>query len=383
MTLSKYNQKRDFKRTAEPKGVKRASKGKLQFVVQKHAASHLHYDFRLEIDGVLVSWAVPKGPSGNPSDKRLAMHVEDHPMDYLDFEGTIPKGEYGGGTVMVWDIGTYEPEGDIPASNQNAVMKKQHADGSIKIILHGKKLKGSWALVEMHGRGEDQWLLTKHKDEFSGENIEYNPYSILTKRDFNAIAKGNDVWKNNRSQKVKAKIFEPSGEKKAKPSKPRSFKNHAEKATDTFHSEDLADAKKLRKFPTGWRPQLATLADEPFDNDEWLFEVKYDGYRALAHINKNQVELVSRNGIAFNQKYPEIADTLAKIDTDVILDGEIVVEDSKGKSHFQWLHNRDENASRGTLKFYVFDVLYFQGYDLRDRTRSTQKNTQSCFAEIE
>ena len=216
MTLSKYNQKRDFEKTAEPKGVKRASKGKLQFVVQKHAASHLHYDFRLEINGALVSWAVPKGPSANPADKRLAMHVEDHPMDYLDFEGTIPKGEYGGGTVMVWDIGTYEPEGGEPVANHNAVMKKQHADGSIKIVLHGKKLKGSWALVEMHGRGENQWLLIKHKDEFSGTDIEYNPYSILTKRDFDAIAAGKEVWKSNRTKKKPDASEEDSSEKPIK-----------------------------------------------------------------------------------------------------------------------------------------------------------------------
>lgn len=365
MSLGKYNQKRDFKKTAEPKGIKRDSKGALRFVVQKHAASHLHYDFRLEIDGVLVSWAVPKGPSGNPADKRLAMHVEDHPMDYIDFEGTIPKGEYGGGTVMVWDIGTYEPEGEIPASKQNAAMKKQHADGSIKIVLHGEKLKGSWALVEMHGRGENQWLLIKHKDEFSGTDIEYDPYSILTKRDFDAIAKGNEVWKSNRSQKIKSESEDKKTEQKSQKSKPRTFKEHAQNENSEFTSQDLTDAKKLQKFPTDWQPQLATLADEPFDNDEWLFEVKFDGYRALAGIKKNQVELTSRNGISFNQKYAEIVAALEAIDTDMILDGEIVVEDSKGKSHFQWLQNLDENPKRGTLKLYVFDILYFQGYDLR------------------
>jgi bifunctional non-homologous end joining protein LigD len=366
MDLNKYNQKRDFTKTKEPKGIKRASQGKLRFVVQKHAASHLHYDFRLEIDGVLVSWAVPKGPSANPGDKRLAMHVEDHPMDYIDFEGTIPQGEYGGGTVMVWDIGTYEPESDEPVSEHNPVMKKQHDSGSIKIILHGKKLKGSWALVQMHGRGENQWLLIKHKDEYSGEDIEYNPYSILTKRDFDAIAKGKDVWKSNRAQKVDPKpTREKSVEKTVKPQKPRVFSTHAENENAEFSAEDLADAEKLKKFPTDWQPQLATLADEPFDNQDWLFEVKFDGYRALANINQNKVELVSRNGLSFNHKYKEIVKTLEAIDTDIILDGEVVVEDSKGKSNFQWLQNIEDNVKRGTLKFYVFDILYFQGYDLR------------------
>ena len=366
MGLQKYNEKRDFEKTKEPKGIERASKGALRFVVQKHAASHLHYDFRLEIDGVLVSWAVPKGPSANPADKRLAMHVEDHPMDYIDFEGTIPKGEYGGGTVMVWDIGTYEPEGGEPVSKHNAVMKKQHASGSIKIVLHGKKLKGSWALVEMHGRGENQWLLIKHKDEFSGADIEYNPYSILTKRDFDAIAKGNEVWNSNRKPAKKAEnILEPSEKEAAeKPKKTKVFKKEPESDAQ-FSADDLADAKKLKTFPADWRPQLATLADEPFDNEDWLFEVKFDGYRCTAEIKDNKAELISRNGLSFNKKYPEIAEILGDIDNNMILDGEIVVEDSKGKSHFQWLQNHNENPKQGTLKFYVFDILYFQGYDLR------------------
>lgn len=373
MTLAQYNHKRDFNKTAEPKGVKRVTKGALRFVVQKHAASHLHYDFRLEIDGVLVSWAVPKGPSANPADKRLAMHVEDHPMDYIDFEGTIPKGEYGGGTVMVWDIGTYEPEGGIALAKQNAEMKKQHRSGSIKIVLYGKKLKGSWALVEMHGRGENQWLLIKHKDEYSGTDIEYNPNSILTKRDFDAIAKGNAVWKSNRTTKSDSKKPADKTEKarakdeqaKSKSQTKRVFKDHSENESAEFSAEDLADAQKLRKFPLGWRPQLATLTDEPFDQEGWLFEKKFDGYRCIAEITDKTVALVSRNGISFNGKYPEIAKALEKIDTDMILDGEIVVEDAKGKSHFQWLQNREDHPKRGTLKYYVFDILYFQGFDLR------------------
>lgn len=368
MTLAKYNQKRDFSKTREPKGVKKTSKEALRFVVQKHAASHLHYDFRLEIGGVLVSWAVPKGPSANPSDKRLAMHVEDHPMDYLDFEGTIPKGEYGGGTVMVWDIGTYEPEGDFPLEKQNAEMKKMHKSGSIKIILKGKKLKGSWALVEMHGRGENQWLLIKHKDKYSGEDIAYNEKSVLTKRDFPAIEKGDAVWSSKKGGPIKkseVKVEKKPETKTKKTSKPRTFKNHSGDDSGKFSSEDLADAKKLKTFPSGWRPQLATLADEPFDNDDWLFETKFDGYRSIAEIEKNKVELVSRNGISFNTKYPAIAKTLENIESDMILDGEIVVEDPKGKSHFQWLQNHHENPEKGTLKFYVFDILYFQGYDLR------------------
>lgn len=355
MGLAKYNQKRDFSKTKEPKGVKKKSSEKLRFVVQKHAASHLHYDFRLEIDGVMASWAVPKGPSANPSDKRLAMEVEDHPMEYMNFEGTIPKGEYGGGTVMVWDIGTYRVEGNDDNSKDNSLMKKMHREGNIKIVLDGKKLKGSWALVRMK-TGEDKhpWLLIKHKDEFSGAKIKYDQYSILSGRDLDEIeADGDKVWHSNKSAKENVKAI-------ARQSKTRKTKDDNE-----FSAEDLSDAKRIKNFPHNWKPQLATLAGEAFDSNEWLFENKYDGYRALAQIENGKVELVSRNGISFNTKYKEITTTLEKVTHDVILDGEIVMEDSKGKSHFQWLQNHEDNPKRGKLKFYVFDILYFNGFDLR------------------
>lgn len=351
--LQKYNQKRDFNKTSEPKGVKKASKGELRFVVQKHAASHLHYDFRLEIDGVLVSWAVPKGPSANPEDKRLAMHVEDHPMDYIEFEGTIPQGEYGGGTVMVWDIGTYHAEGNADFKKDNTILKKQHKDGSIKIILKGKKLKGAWHLVEMKGK-DRHWLLMKSKDEFSGKTIKFNEKSILTKRDFDAIAKVDNVWHSDKKSVSKSK--------EATEERPKLVRKNSD---NEFSSEDLADAVKLKSFPKNWRPQLATLTNEAFDNDQWIFETKYDGYRAIAQLRNQKVELVSRNGISFNAKYPDIVKSLESISNDMIIDGEIVVEDAKGKSNFQWLQHLDEKPKQGKLKYYVFDILYFQGFDLR------------------
>lgn len=196
MKLEKYNLKRDFKKTTEPQGINKKSKGQLHFVVQKHAASHLHYDFRLEIDGVLVSWAVPKGPSVNPSERRLAIQTEDHPMNYIDFEGTIPKGEYGAGTVMVWDAGAYHAEGNSDVSKDNVLMKKQLESGSIKVILEGTKLKGSWHLVLMKGE-ERQWLLIKGKDEYANAITEFNPDSVATGRDLETIAKENTVFENN------------------------------------------------------------------------------------------------------------------------------------------------------------------------------------------
>jgi bifunctional non-homologous end joining protein LigD len=358
MGLQKYNEKRNFTKTKEPKGIKKTSGGKLRFVVQKHAASHLHYDFRLEIDGVLTSWAVPKGPSGNPSDRRLAMQVEDHPMDYIDFEGTIPKGEYGGGTVMVWDIGTYHAVGNDQPAKDNSLMKKQLRDGNIKIVLEGGKLQGEWHLVMMKSDDErKQWLLMKSKDEHSGAKKAYDQNSILTGRDLDAIAKGDNVWHSNRTAKENVSELSES--------EPQTKKNSSSE-DERFSSEDLVKAKKIKSFPSEWRPQLATLADEPFDNDEWLFEVKYDGYRALAQIDNGEVSIISRNGLSFNSKYGKIVETLEKVSHDVILDGEIVMEDTKGKSQFQWLQNHEESPKRGELKFYVFDILYFNGFDLRE-----------------
>ena len=362
MGLEKYNKKRDFSKTREPKGIKKTSKGKLSFVIQKHAASRLHYDFRLEIDGVLVSWAVPKGPSANPSDKRLAVQTEDHPMDYFDFEGTIPKGEYGGGTVMVWDYGTYRPENpEKTISQDNKIMKKQLADGAIKITIEGKKLSGAWHLVEMKGK-DNLWLLMKSKDEFSGTNVKFDENSAISGLDFKGIEKNGAVYSSEKGKKLSKTEIEKEEKKDPEKKKPRQtlIRNEAD-----FSAEDLVDAEKIKSFPKDWRPQLATLAEEPFDNENWLFENKFDGYRALAQIQKNKVNLISRNGISFNTKYVAVAKTLKNIKDDVILDGEVVVEDTKGKSHFQWLQHFDENPEKGKLKFYVFDLLYFNGYDLR------------------
>lgn len=367
MPLEKYNQKRDFSKTKEPKGVKKTSKGALTFVVQKHDASRLHYDFRLEIDGVLVSWAVPKGPSANTSDKRLAVQTEDHPMDYFDFEGTIPKGEYGGGTVMVWDYGTFRPENaEKTISQDNKIMKKQLADGSIKIILNGKKMQGAWHLVQMKGK-ENMWLLMKSKDEFAGEKIKFDENSAVSGLDFKGIEENGNVY----SSKKGKKLSKPEAEKeiakekkeKADDQKP---KPKLRQSDSEFSVEDLAEAQKIKSFPEDWRPQLATLAEEAFDHDDWIFENKFDGYRALAQIKMNKVNLISRNGISFNSKYKEIVSSLEKVNDEVILDGEIVVEDSKGKSHFQWLQHFDDDPKGGILKFYVFDIIYFKGYDLRN-----------------
>jgi len=360
--LSEYNKKRDFNKTAEPKGKVKKGGKQLHFVVQKHAASHLHYDFRLEIDGVLVSWAVPKGPVADTSVKRLAMHVEDHPMDYIDFEGTIPKGEYGGGTVMVWDTGTYLAEGSDTVAESEKVLRKMYDEGNIKIVMNGKKLKGSYHIVQMRGREENSWLLLKGKDEYADKK-EFDQTSVLTGRTLEEIGndKKSDVWESNHEDKPKTKY--------------RNKIDLGEIVTDvktetgtlstpSFTAEDVANAKKLDEFPTNWLPQLATLADEVFDNDDWVYETKYDGYRAIIEVNDGDVNLVSRNGISFNDRYKSLVKAFDIITNDVVLDGEIVVEDNNGVSHFQWLQYYADNPDRGTLKCYVFDILYFNGFDL-------------------
>jgi len=364
MGLDKYNEKRNFTKTKEPKGVKKASKGELTYVIQKHDASRLHYDFRLEIDGVLVSWAVPKGPSSNTSDKRLAVQTEDHPMDYYDFEGIIPKGEYGGGTVMVWDYGTYRPENAEGAVSQdNKLMKIQLSDGSIKIILKGKKLQGAWHLVQMKGK-ENMWLLMKSKDEFAGTKVKFDENSAISGLDFKGIEDNGNVYSSNKGKKLSKSEAKKELEKEENSKDEKTTPKLKQKDSE-FSAEDLAEAEKINDFPENWRPQLATLAEEPFDNDDWIFENKFDGYRALGQIQKNKVNLISRNGISFNTKYKAIVTSLEKINDDMILDGEVVVEDSKGKSDFQWLQHFDEQPKKGNLKFYVFDILYFKGYDLR------------------
>ncbi|MFP5438924.1 MAG: DNA ligase D [Bacteroidia bacterium] len=355
MKLSEYHKKRDFKKTAEPKGKIKRSGDALHFVVQKHEASHLHFDWRLEIDGVLVSWAVPKGPSADPSVKRLAMHVEDHPMDYIDFEGTIPKGQYGGGTVMVWDTGTYMAEGAESVAESKKMLTKMHKEGNIKVIMQGEKLKGSYHLVRMSDKKEE-WLLMKGKDEFATKR-NFNQDSVLTGRTLPQIAKDkdSDTWESGKEAAGaksgdKDNILENVTKKKA--------------SAPSFTADDVAGAKRRKTFPKDWKPQLATLTDEVFDNEDWLFENKYDGYRALIQINKGKVELTSRNGLSFNKKYAPLVEAFGSIKDDMILDGEIVAEDARGKSHFQWLQDYEDNPERGKLKCYVFDILYFNGYDL-------------------
>lgn len=338
MALTEYKKKRSFRKTPEPSGKKKASNGALHFVVQKHAASRLHYDFRLEMQGVLKSWAVPKGPSLNPDDKRLAMMVEDHPYDYKDFEGIIPAGNYGAGTVIVWDEGTYEPyvEVDGDLKKQEKELLKELHKGDLKIILHGQKLKGAYALVHIKGREENAWLLIKKKDKF---------------------AKTTDVTKKDKSVQSGMKLEQV-----------------AKESTNEWQSNRKSSAKKgtRAKIPTGITPMLATLTDKAFDDDDWLYEIKWDGYRALAFVEKGKVNLLSRNNLSFNQKFRPVADALKELNMDVVLDGEIVSVDKEGKGDFQLLQQYQKTGV-GQLVYYIFDIIWLNGKDLTELPLTERK----------
>ncbi|MFF5380391.1 DNA ligase D [Pedobacter suwonensis] len=360
MSLKKYVSKRDFSKTTEPKSGKSSDQNKLHFVIQKHDASRLHYDFRLEMEGVLKSWAVPKGPSTDPKIKRLAMMVEDHPYDYKDFEGIIPKGEYGGGTVIVWDEGTYEPIKAIKGKKaQEKHLLGQLNDGSLKIRLNGEKLQGEFALVKTNGMGENGWLLIKHKDDYaSTKDITKEDKSVLSGKTIEKMEKTSDkVWKAGKEQDLKTEKKSP---------KPK-----VKKETKSVGDEVTADVKSILKkapktaMPTGIKPMLATLVNEPFDDPDWQYEVKWDGYRAMAFLNKGKVDLLSRNNKSFNEKFYPIYDLLSDWKLNAVLDGEILVLNDKGISNFGSLQNWRSEAD-GELVFYVFDILWYEGKNLMD-----------------
>ncbi len=356
--LEKYNQKRKFNETPEPEGKRKSGKGALRFVIQKHQASHLHYDFRLENRGVLLSWAVPKGPSLNPNDKRLAMQVEDHPFDYRTFEGTIPEGNYGAGTVMVWDEGTYGavigPNGEEADRKESEKLIAQNwHKGHLTFNLHGKKLNGEFALVRIKSdKSGKAWLLVKaDKDKYSSKkDVTKQDKSAVTDRTLEEIAKDDKsiVWESNKKKEKAKKRVAPAKEKKNEPI--RGARYGKKRAIPKEHIS----------------PMLATLTAQPFDDKNWLFEIKLDGFRAIAEVHKNKkVELYSRNNISFNTLFMPLVYSLKELGHDAILDGEVVVLNKKGISEFQLLQNY-QNTGEGQLTYFVFDILYLDGYDLRE-----------------
>ena len=364
MSLSLYKKKRSFEKTPEPSGKNPASfKDELRFVVQKHDASRLHYDFRLEMEGVLKSWAVPKGPSLNPDDKRLAMMVEDHPYDYRSFEGIIPKGNYGAGTVIVWDEGTYEPAEPVEASlkQQEKILLKQLHEGNLKFRLKGKKLNGEYALVRIKGREENAWLLIKKKDKYA------------TTRDI--TKKGESVQSGKTIEQVAGSTASRKWGKKensTRPAKPKekttagntvTSKKKGRKGTSDKRLKELLQKGKRSPYNSGIKPMLASLVEEAFDSEDWLFEIKWDGYRALAGIKNGKVELQSRNNLSFNKKYYPVTEALQQWSIDAIVDGEIIAIDDEGNTDFQHLQAW-QKTGKGQLLYYVFDVLWLDGLSL-------------------
>ena len=340
MSLKEYSSKRSFDKTPEPKPEARATPaGKNFFCVQRHDATRLHYDFRLEVDGTLKSWAVPKGPSLEPLSKNLAVHVEDHPLDYGNFEGNIPKGEYGGGSVMLWDRGVYELLGDAPA---NAQIER----GDLKFRLHGEKLRGEFALVKMKNRGKgNEWLIIKKKDAEAkpGWNIEDHSHSVLTGRTQQEIAENLPA------------VTEPPA---------------------TSHQQPATIPGAIQSpIPRSISPMLATLTTHPPSGDQWLYEVKWDGVRAIIFVEDNQLRILSRSGKRCDQQYPELTVLPHFLKaSSAILDGEIAVLDENGRSSFSLIQPRisvaDPNSiahlARSTpVTLFLFDLLYLDGYDLR------------------
>ncbi|MEO6732538.1 MAG: DNA ligase D [Ferruginibacter sp.] len=364
MALTKYKEKRSFTVTPEPTGGK-ATGNELRFVIQKHAASHLHYDFRLEMRGVLKSWAVPKGPSTDPTIKRLAMMVEDHPYDYRTFEGIIPKGQYGGGTVIVWDEGTYEAA-DIDSKDKKAQEKElmsQLHNGKIKIMLHGTKLKGEYALVKAKGREENAWLLMKVKDKYaSAMDITKKEKSIQSGKTLKQVeATSNNIYGRT--------IIQPGTT--AKDDKLSKKKISTEPVVQEKHEAPSISAEAIlkkapkEKMPVDVKPMLATLVDKPFDEEGWQYEIKWDGYRTIGYVNKGTADLRSRNNKSFNEKFYPIYDALKKWKINAVVDGEIIVADDEGMANFGNLQNWRSEAD-GRLLFYIFDILWLDGKSLMD-----------------
>jgi len=357
VALTEYQRKRHFNKTPEPRAELASGTG-WSYVIQKHAASHLHYDFRLELDGVLKSWAVPKGPCLDPSIKRLAMQVEDHPVEYGEFEGIIPAGEYGGGTVMLWDTGTWQPIGD-PHDG--------YREGKLRFELHGEKLTGGWTLVRTH-RGESgknpQWLLIKEKDQQAqsisqGDILLESPLSVVSGRELNEIAQSRDkVW----SSKPKTGVGAGKAPKRA--SKPVS----------TVKAPALSAAVK-QSLPEKIEVQLATLTQEAPAGDEWLHEIKFDGYRMICRIDGKKIKFISRNDQDWTARLESLSNAVRELPVkQAIIDGEVVVMKVDGTTDFQALQNAFRDGRGEDLRYYVFDLLYLDGKSLLPVPLEQRKN---------
>jgi bifunctional non-homologous end joining protein LigD len=370
-SLANYRAKRDFSKTMEPSGDADVKKAKdSRFVIQKHAASHLHYDLRLELDGVFKSWAVTKGPSLDPHEKRLAVEVEDHPLDYGDFEGTIPKGQYGGGTVMVWDRGYWNCEEP----------QKAYRKGKLDFTLAGEKLQGGWILTRMRNReGEKRtnWLLIKHRDAFAREGrkntVLSEDTSVASGRSMDDIAAGKGrgpkaFITGNRSRAPAKAEWTPRksasntslAKKRSRPLAARSKRSSTKKTTRKKRASD-------RDMPAFVSPQLCTSVERPPAGGDWLHEIKFDGYRIQMRVENGAVKLKTRKGLDWTTKFGSAISTAASKLPDCLLDGEIVALDHRGSPDFAGLQAALSEGKTGDLIFFAFDLLFLEGEDLRSR----------------
>jgi len=367
--LRTYHAKRDFARTPEPRGnTDRAKKAALRFVIQKHDASHLHYDFRLEIGGVLKSWAVPKGPSLDPKQRRLAVEVEDHPLDYGDFEGTIPQGQYGGGTVMLWDQGTW-----VPDEEPLKALRK----GTLHFRVNGERLKGEFILTRLKRHPKEKrnnWLLIKRHDDRAEEGsndkvVRENMTSVATGREMDAIAGGDAPRRKARKAEAREKKIETL--KKKMPAK---AKRKPAAAALRLDPGAIAGSRRA-KLPRKLAPQLATLTDEVPEGKGWLSEIKFDGYRMLARIARGKATIWSRNGLDWTRKLPHLVPPLENLGLhEAYLDGEVVSLDAEGRSNFGQLKSDLSDGRSDRLFYYLFDLPYLDGHDLQ-RCRLIDRKT--------
>ena len=362
MGLKNYKAKRDFARTAEPKGGKPLPKqvrGASRFVIQKHDARRLHYDFRLQMEGVLKSWALPKGLPWQKGEKHLAVEVEDHPIEYETFEGIIPEGQYGGGTVMVWDRGAYYVYGEQPL--------KSLREGKLHLVLAGEKAKGEWTLVRIRGRdGEkNQWLILKTGDSVKPPSKKLEDQSVKTGRTMKQIAEERDAeWESNREEKDTSARSKLKARIKAALKKKDQEEVGRNRGTRKFDGQ-LGKLSLPKGKPQFVEPMKARLVDDPPAHGDWLYELKFDGIRAIAVKDNTKNSLISRNGNKLDARFPEIAEAVKNLPVrDCVIDGEVVALDEEGRSSFQLLQALEMEGRKAPLRFYVFDLLELDGKSL-------------------
>jgi len=402
VALEVYRKKRKFGVTAEPRG-RKSRRGGNRYVIQKHAARRLHYDLRLELDGVMKSWAITRGPSLDPDEKRLAVHVEDHPVEYNSFEGTIPQGEYGGGTVMIWDRGQWIPEGDP---------HKGYAKGHLDFVLEGKKLRGRWHLVRMRGRDRDRhenWLLIKGRDDEArsgrrGDILEEELLSVASGRSMDEIAAGKGkkrVWHSNRSAIRSAADARPQTQREFRAelqaqsksrlktreqrssAKPTAHKSAAKRKSTAKAAMSVAARRSAEPVRSNRRrsglpdfvlPSLATLHSTPPDGTEWIHEIKFDGYRIESRLDHGKVRLLTRKQLDWTHRFQRIAKAVAALPADTaLLDGELVVENENGISSFSLLQTDLKDGRENRFVYWIFDLLHLDGRNFTNEPLTVRK----------